>query len=438
MATQDISQYLNALERQDRYRVDKVLKSSGFETTQLVYLPETNGAESGPYIRKIITRGSGFGNAYERIYAEQRHNTFAHIPHIVDCVHSDDVLMVVMEYIHGETLQDFIYRADPSTDVAAAIFPEICSAVQELHEAFDPPIIHRDLKPSNVMVANGAVFLIDFGIARDYNDQASTDTTHFGTRTYAPPEQFGYGQTSTKSDIYALGMLLYYCLAEKTPTSEVVNAHFSDLGILPEMQNVLVRATEFDPNNRFTSVRELKEAFLGAVQAGKQRSVAPANTPSTTSTRDIRVAPTSALTSASASTVIPTPTSIPVPASIQNSTPAPAAIGEAPYDMANNRGASFYLGILWNIFVGLFCIGGCIYYIRQILAGAGDASFGTYSLSSIFLLGIGLLISDKRLLREKFPDTIGKVKNWHIFIALVLLVLFATIIFVFAAMFTGR
>ena len=105
--------------------------------------------------------------------------------------------------------------------LAADIFPRLCDAVLELHEGFGAPLIHRDLKPSNIMVSCGGLSLIDQGIAREYKGDATTDTHHFGTRAYAPPEQFGFGQTTVRSDVYALGMILYFCLVEQTPDAVV-------------------------------------------------------------------------------------------------------------------------------------------------------------------------------------------------------------------------
>lgn len=85
------------------------------------------------------------------------------------------------------------------------------------------PVIHRDLKPSNIIVSGvryaadagmtfSSLVIIDLGIARVWRDGADADTVKFGTRSYAPPEQFGFGQTSVRSDIYALGALLFFCL----------------------------------------------------------------------------------------------------------------------------------------------------------------------------------------------------------------------------------
>lgn len=137
--------------------------------------------------------------------------------------------------------------------------------VNELHEGFAPPLIHRDLKPSNIVVSDGGLTIIDFGIARAFREGVGADTTHFGTRSYAPPEQFGYGQTDVRSDVYALGMLLYYLVTERDPDARVATGGFAEPDVPPMLRPVLQRACAFDPAARFSSVRALKAAFLAAM-----------------------------------------------------------------------------------------------------------------------------------------------------------------------------
>ena len=265
METDELAQYLNSLHREDCYRVDAVLKASAFETTQRVYFVGTNGAESGPYIRKFITRAAGMGTAYERIHEEQQAGKrFRHIPRVLECYQHDEQLAVVMEYVHGETLQDYVYRNDPSPELAYDVFPALCDAVSELHDDFSPAIIHRDLKPSNVILSDGNLTIIDFGISRELKDDAVADTAQFGTRAFAPPEQYGFGQTTVRSDVYALGMLLYFCLTERIPDNHVREAGFDEPEISAELRAVIRRATQFDPERRYESARQLREAFLAA------------------------------------------------------------------------------------------------------------------------------------------------------------------------------
>lgn len=217
----ELSEHLDALARDGCYRVDAVMKESAFETTQLVYFVGANGSEQGPYVRKYLDGDAGLGAAYERLWRAQRSGRrFLHLPLVLDCHAVGSRRVVVMEFVRGETLADVVYRCDPSVALACDVFPKLCEAVRELHEAFDPPLIHRDLKPSNVMLTRDNLTLIDFGIARSFDEAAEQDTHHFGTRAYAPPEQFGYGQSDARTDVYALGMLLYFCLTEKTPDAK--------------------------------------------------------------------------------------------------------------------------------------------------------------------------------------------------------------------------
>ncbi|RDB62274.1 hypothetical protein C1878_08065 [Gordonibacter sp. 28C] len=263
----ELTEHLDALARDDCYRVDAVLKDSAFETTQRVFFVGANGAEQGPYVRKYLDGDAGLGLAYERIMKAQRSGRrFLHVPLIVDCYTAGERRAVVMEYVRGETLADVVYRCDPSVELACDVFPKLCEAVSELHEGFDPPIIHRDLKPSNIMLTSSSLTVIDFGISRTFNDGADEDTRRFGTRAYAPPEQFGYGQTDVRSDVYALGMLLYFCLTEKTPDAKARKNGFHDARVPQPMRAVIVRATAFDPADRYGSVVELERAFHAAAR----------------------------------------------------------------------------------------------------------------------------------------------------------------------------
>ena len=127
-----------------------------------------------------------------------------------------------MEYIEGETFGALVDRLGATPDYARELYPALCDAVGELHAGFamagetSAPVIHRDLKPSNIIVTGASrtldegltfssLVIIDLGIARVWRDGADADTVKFGTRPYAPPEQYGFGQTSVRSDVYALG-----------------------------------------------------------------------------------------------------------------------------------------------------------------------------------------------------------------------------------------
>lgn len=181
MEHDELAQYLDSLKREDCYRVDATLKESAYERTERVFFVGENGSENGPFIRKFIQQESGLGSAYQRVFEAQRDGCrFKHIPDILECYARDGQLVVLMEYVHGDTLQEVIYQNDPSLELAQQVFPKICDAVTELHSELDPPIIHRDLKPSNILLTGQGLTLIDFGISREYREQVDCDTTQIG------------------------------------------------------------------------------------------------------------------------------------------------------------------------------------------------------------------------------------------------------------------
>lgn len=259
--TASLVEHLASLDRDDSYRVERVLKCSDVETTELVYFEGSGGGSLGPFVRKRIDASAQIGGAYERLFAAQRAGRrFEHLPRIVDCRRVGDELDVVMEYVEGETLEALVGRLGATPDYARGLYPVLCEAVGELHAGFaaagEPgvPVIHRDLKPSNIIVL-GVRYAADAG------------TVKFGTRSYAPPEQFGFGQTSVRSDIYALGALLFFCLTGTDPKPgrdirEQCEAH----GIPVPLADVICMAMALDPAKRFASAKALEHAARAAYE----------------------------------------------------------------------------------------------------------------------------------------------------------------------------
>lgn len=263
---------LENLAHDEAYRVVSTMGASTHETTEEVVRTNDDGTESGPFVRKRFVSGGGCGSVYRDLWeAQQQGKRFAHLPRVEECYELVGEEVVILEYVQGLTLHEIVYQCDPSLDLAIRYYPLICDAVVELHTAFEPPIIHRDLKPSNIIVSTDplgrptTLMLIDFGIARTFKAEATSDTTHFGTRAYAPPEQFGFGQTDGRSDQYALGMILYYLLTEEVPASGLAGGPFDDPRIPSALRPVLAKATAFDPKQRFADVQELKAAFMTAL-----------------------------------------------------------------------------------------------------------------------------------------------------------------------------
>lgn len=283
--TAALAEHLASFDRDDSYRVERVLKRSDVETTELVCFEGSGGGSLGPFVRKRIDASAQIGGAYERLFAAQRAGRrFEHLPRIVDCRRAGDELDVVMEYIEGETLEALVGRLGATPDYACELFDALCDAAAELHDGFaaagEPavPVIHRDLKPSNIIVSGvryatdagmtfSSLVIIDLGIARVWRDGADADTVKFGTRPYAPPEQYGFGQTSVRSDVYALGALLFFCLTGTDPKPGCgIREQCEACDVPAPLADAICMAMALDPAKRFASAGALGNAARAAYE----------------------------------------------------------------------------------------------------------------------------------------------------------------------------
>ncbi len=260
--------YLASLLRDDCFRVDAVLKASAVEETQRVFFEGANGAEQGPYIRKLIDRDAGIGSVYRELFELRRAGRRQrYLPAVYDCHEAGGRLVVLMGHACGETLRELVGRepdARGRLGLALRVFPALCEAVAELHGALGHPVVHRDVTPSNVVCPAGdpsALTLVDLGIARSYDPDADGDTAYFGTRPYAPPEQFGFGQTDVRTDVYALGMVLFFCLTGRDADRGDRRRRFADPGVPEPLRRVVEWATMLEPLSRYRDPGELRRAF---------------------------------------------------------------------------------------------------------------------------------------------------------------------------------
>ena len=167
-------------------------------------------------------------------------------PRILFTAEEDDTTWVVEEYVSGNTLSAEIEtgRRFSPTEVEN-IMLQLLEGMAAFHQA---GIIHRDIKPSNIILqGERQARLLDFGVAREMHRENSPDTRAFGTSGYAPPEQYGFGQTDARSDIYALGVTMKELLEE---------------GNHGWLTAVLDKCTALDPKDRYQNADELKAALL--------------------------------------------------------------------------------------------------------------------------------------------------------------------------------
>ncbi len=287
-----LDQYLRDMALVEDLRVERVLKESGQEKTDLVYLRSVSGRELEPYVRKTFPGGRDervAGRGYELLYhAQQQGRRFAHLPRLILCSDQVDHLLVLMEYVRGRTLDAWIEGADEGHRLAIAsiVIPQLCEALTEMHRGMDEPVIHRDVKPSNVMCtgegeAPTAVVLVDLGISRSYKPGAESDTRHFGTSGFAAPEQYGIRQTDVRTDAYATGMTLAYCLLGHMPAQGDVERGFSGACSNQRLCMIARKATAFDPDDRYQNAEAMRKALVSAfMDAGSSGQEAWAESPS--------------------------------------------------------------------------------------------------------------------------------------------------------------
>ena len=182
------------------------------------------------------------------------------LPSVFDHFEENRRWYLVMSFIEGETLQNYLSHAWNGKlvlDEVLQIGIQLCTVLSYLHNQL-PAIIFRDLKLANIMrTSNGQIYLIDFGIARHFKLGQAKDTVSYVTMGYAPPEQYGKAQTTPQSDIYSLGVVLYQLLSGHDPSTTPFQ--FPPLqSLVPsvplELATLIARMLELDSNKRPMSV----------------------------------------------------------------------------------------------------------------------------------------------------------------------------------------
>ena len=208
------------------------------ERDDIILIEERDSGEH--FIKKLLTTYN------KSVYDYLKENPVDHMPRIIRLYESDNCLIVIEEYIEGQTVAALIENGALPKNQAVYIAKCVCRILDELHN-LPKPIIHRDIKPSNIIVTpDNEVFLLDMNVAKWYDPDKTDDTKHMGTENYAAPEQVGYGlsASSAKSDIYAVGMLLNVMLTGKFPKEQRPE---------DEMWNIIERCISLEAKDRYTA-----------------------------------------------------------------------------------------------------------------------------------------------------------------------------------------
>ena len=256
----------------DRYQIQDMIGGGGMAN---VYLAHDVILDREVAIKILRLEHENDEEFIARFHREAQSTTsLAHsnIVNIYDVGEEEDIYYMVMEYVDGMTLKQYIQKHSP-IDFAEAvdIMRQITSAISHAH---DNEIIHRDIKPQNILIDHyGHVKVTDFGIAMALSATSLTQTNSvLGSVHYLSPEQARGGMATKKSDVYSLGIVFFELLTGRLPFSgespvSIALKHLQHetpslrrwINNLPQsVENIVLKATAKDPFHRYESVVEME------------------------------------------------------------------------------------------------------------------------------------------------------------------------------------
>ncbi len=192
------------------------------------------------YLKKILPL------YHEEVFRYLLTHSHPNLPRVYDYYKENEELVVIEEYVSGMNVREAIAVGTLTEERKREIVLKTADALMFLHGA-NPPIIHRDVKAENILLTeDGGVKLIDYDAARTWVKGLTRDTVLMGTAGSAAPEQYGFGQSDERTDIYGLG-----CLMRELGMQDL------------RMRGIIARATALDPAKRFQSVSALRKEVEG-------------------------------------------------------------------------------------------------------------------------------------------------------------------------------
>ncbi len=261
-------------ERLDQYQLTDLLARSGMAS-----IFKAIDTESGAAVALKIPHPQFESDVvfHERFRREEQLGQRLQHPHIVKVLtpRAKTRMYLAMELAEGRSLRAMIADGAPlPREQALSIARQLCDALAYLHAL---GVVHRDIKPENILVGpDGGIKLLDFGIALDEAARRMTWvglSSTIGTPDYMAPEQIGGRRGDARSDIYAVGTLLYEMLTGHLPQA-APNVHsllrakaaeeprppsYHLPGFDPSLEAIILRAIERDPRDRYASVAELQK-----------------------------------------------------------------------------------------------------------------------------------------------------------------------------------
>ena len=225
---------LNSIDQE--YAVIRVLKESPRGSVRLI-------RHKALGTRLILRRFQGSGEVYRQLMGYVCGN----LPQIYETAEQDGEVLVLEEFIEGDTLGFLLEEALFSPRETREVVLQLCRALWVLHSM---AAVHRDIKPENVILRGRGAVLIDFDAARLHKETHDTDTQILGTTGFAAPEQYGLSQSDLRTDIYSLGILINVMLTGEHPSRKQAEG---------KLGRVVERCTHVNPEKRYKNVLRLME-----------------------------------------------------------------------------------------------------------------------------------------------------------------------------------
>lgn len=276
----------------DRYKIIGLIGGGGMSNVYLAHDMILNRDVAIKILRYDFTNEDELHRRFQREALSATSLTHPNIVSVYDVGDDGDLHYIVMEYVQGKTLKQYIQEFAPISPARSVhIMKQLTSAIANAHENH---IIHRDIKPQNILMdAEGNVKITDFGIAMTLSATSFTQTNSvLGTVHYLSPEQARGGTATNKSDIYALGIVLYELLTGELPfsgesavsialkhlQSETPSVRAFDATIPQSLENVVLKATAKDASHRYSTVEEMQvdlETVLSPNRMNEPKFVIP-------------------------------------------------------------------------------------------------------------------------------------------------------------------